>query len=175
MISVQSETLDQAWTDLVPLILSYWREAEVHRHYQGIDLRRDRYDEYERAGMLHCVTVRDDGRLVGYALGYISVSMRSQVNTWGDDMFYLLPSYRGRTAGPRMLRLIEEYCRDHQVAEIVLNARADGDLPDILGRLDYTPVSVQYSKRLGCADSAYRPIAVTKGINDVETKSAENA
>ena len=175
MIVVQSETLDQAWTDLVPLIFAYWKEAETHRHYQGIELRRDRYDEYERAGMLHCVTIRDDGRLVGYALGYVSVSMRSQVKTWGDDMFYLLPSYRGRTAGPRMLRLIEEYCRDHQVAEIVLNARADGDLPDILGRLDYTPVSVQYSKRLGRADSAHIAIAVIGTIHDGKTKRAENA
>ena len=175
MIRVQSETLEQAWDDLQPLIFAYWKEAEAHRHYQGLDISRARYAEYERAGMLHCVTVRDEGVLVGYAIGYISDSMRSQLKTWGDDMFYLLPSHRGRTVGPRMLRFIEEYCRDHQVAEIVLNARADGDLPDILDRLDYTPVSVQYSKRLGRADSAHIAIAVIGTIHDGKTKRAENA
>ena len=172
MIVVQSETLEQAWTDLVPLIFAYWKEAETHRHYQGIELRRDRYDEYERAGMLHCVTVRDDGRLVGYALGYVSVSMRSQVKIWGDDMFYIQPAYRSRALA--LIQFIEEYCRCHGIAEIILNGLTSGTTPQVLEYIDYTPVSVQYSKRLGCADSAHFSIAVIKGINDVETERAEN-
>ena len=170
MIVVQSETLDQAWTDLVPLIFAYWKEAEGHRHYQGIELRRERYDEYERAGMLHCVTVRDDGRLVGYALGYISVSMRSQVKIWGDDMFYIQPAYRSRALA--LMQFIEEYCRHHGIAEIILSALTSGATPELLEYIDYTPVSVQYSKRLGRADSAHHPFAVTESPPDGKTLSA---
>lgn len=172
MIQFQTETLDQAWDDLVPLIHAYWKEAETHRHYQGLELKRERYDEYERAGMLHCVTVRDDGVLIGYALGYISKSMRSQALTWGDDMFYLMPAYRGQSIGKALMWFIEDCCQKGGISEIVLNALTGAGVPEMLEHVDYTPVSVQYSKRLSRADSAHPPRAVTESIPDGKALSA---
>lgn len=172
MIQFQSETLDQAWDDLIPLIHSYWKEAEGHRHYQGFDISRARYAEYESAGMLHCVTVRDDGVLIGYALGYISESMRSQVRIWGDDMFYLHPAYRGQSIGKALMWFIEDYCQSNGISEIVLNALTGAGVPEMLEHVDYTPVSVQYSKRLSRADSAFHSSAVTESTHDGKALSA---
>ena len=160
MIVYQTETLEQAWKELVPLVVAYWKESEPQWHYQGLNMSYARYAEYERAGMLHCVTVRDDCVMVGYALGYISDSMRSQAKMWADDMFYIAPKYRGLSIGHGLMDFVEEYCRSTGIVEIFLNGRANSSVPKMLEHVDYTLVSMQYSKRLSRADSASPPLAV---------------
>lgn len=166
MIVLNSEVMTRIWDEIRPLVKAYWDEAESYRHYQELNMSWERYHEYEQAGMLHCVTARDDGVLVGYAVGYISDSMRTQAKTWGDDMFYVVPEYRGRHVGTGLMRYIEQVCQKIGVVEIFLHTRSHSDVPAMAKHLDYEEVSVQYSKRLSRADSAYPSLAVMETISD---------
>ena len=123
-------------------------------------MRLDRYKEYEDAGMFYCAVARDGDRAVGYTTGFISDCMHTQAKVGHDDGMYLELPYRGRGIAVRFLRFVEDFCRSIGVTEMYAHAVIGGEVSRVLEFLDYEPLSVQYVKRLGRADSARSYTAV---------------
>ena len=69
MIHCRQEALDRLLPELPPLLQAHWDESEAALYGpQTYALDAERYACWERLGMLHVVTARDDsGRLRGYA------------------------------------------------------------------------------------------------------------
>ena len=146
------EPLEHCWSAIYDkpdgLAYQHWCETQQHRHGQGYNPLFERYNQYAKAGWFVQFTVRDDGRMVGYAGVYLVPSMHSQQLVSVEDTWYLLPEYRKGWNAIKFYRHMENACKAMGAVEATLTLPVTKDLGPILKRLGYSPVSEQYSKNL---------------------------
>ena len=177
------EPLEQCWNEIYdkPTGLAYlhWLETKAHQYDQQYGPDFTRYNSYAKAGWFRQFTVRDNGKLVGFSGVYITPSMHTQAMLAVEDTWYLLPAYRKGWNAIKFYRYIEERCMEFGAEEATLTVpdSKERGIHVLLLRLDYTPVSVQYSKKLQHqhrADSAQTdtPINAVEGNAHVCTLTA---
>jgi len=112
----------------------------------------DKYYALDIAGTLRILTVRVDGALVGYLFGLFGPHLHSaRTMHSGVDMLWLDPLYRQGWTG---FKLFKEFLRASKewgvvVANIhVRTGFADGRVGKLLLRLGFTPIEVNYSRKV---------------------------
>ena len=154
------EPLTQCWHEIYDepdgLAYLHWLETKAHQYDQQYGPSFERYNSYARAGWFHQFTVRDNGKLVGFSGVYITPSMHTQAMLATEDTWYLAKDYRKGWNAIKFYRYIEEKCMELGAEESTLTVpdSKERGIHTLLLRLDYKPVSVQYSKKLHRADSA---------------------
>lgn len=87
------------------LLLRHWREIGINRENAPLDPDWDRYFGFERIGAFKIATVRDDGRLVGYATWLVLPHIHYSKTLWAhNDVMWMDPAYRFGMTGVRFLR-----------------------------------------------------------------------
>jgi hypothetical protein len=157
MLTFQEETVRDCWEEVYPLAYEHHRSSQNYKRHEPFNPRRERYEQYNDAGMFRLLTARDQGRLVGYFGVYLMESMHSQLPIAREDTFYLAPSHRGGRNALRFLRYVEDFISRYAPIEILFSCESDNasGIHKLLQLLDYTPVITVYSKHLSTrADSA---------------------
>ncbi len=93
------------FAEAIKLIKPHWLEVGSHRHVLSLNPDHARYMALEKAGMLHILTVRDSGKLVGYF--FLTVMRHPRDQTWtlgNDELVYISPEYRESGVGLDMYR-----------------------------------------------------------------------
>lgn len=177
LINFAREPLAACWHEIYDqpdgLAYQHWCETQQYRHDQPYNPLFERYDQYARAGWFLQFTVRDNGKLVGYSGVYMVPSMHSQMLICVEDTWFLLPEYRKGWNAARFYKWIEEYCTALGAVEATLTIpnTKDERLGHMLQRLDYRPISVQYSKRLQQHQHRADSAQTGNPINAVEGKA----
>lgn len=70
------------------------------------------------------VLINDDEKIIGYLLGYIAKNNFGLDLVAVDESIYLLPEYRGRLYGRKLLKHFEEWCIARGVKAIRLTTTA---------------------------------------------------
>lgn len=150
MISIQAEHVSACWDEVDTLARQHHAGTESYRRHEPYNPDRARYIWNNEHGFFHLITARDGERLVGYFGLYIMPSMHSQLPTATEDTFFVHPDYRQGRLALRILRYVEQFCRDRAVHEILFSCETDNTsgIQGLLGLLDYEPVIMQYRKRL---------------------------
>lgn len=109
MIDIQTETFAQVREEAVPLTRAHWDEVEAGLHgAETAPLDAAQYARWEELGMLHISTLREDGKLAGYAaFALCPCPHRPGVQLAALDGLYLAPEVRGGLAALRLLRQAE--------------------------------------------------------------------
>lgn len=101
MLTAQVESLTQGLPELKPLLPGHYEELSLHQ-FHSIPLN-PQYDEYLRRdaiGMSIYVTLREDGALCGYFVGFVAPGLHYQdCLTLTLDIFYVTPEHRGNNGG----------------------------------------------------------------------------
>ena len=143
------EPLSKCWDEMVALAAGHWDETEAHHHSQGLNPKRERYEQYERAGWFFECVARVDGRMIGFSGMYVTPSMHSQALIATEDTWYIVPDYRGRGRTIiRFYQFIEAEMRRLGAVEINMSVPILGAAGRLLEHLDYEAVKVHYSKQL---------------------------
>lgn len=127
----------------------HWRELA-----QDSDIPlRPRYGAYAAladADQILVVTLRDDGALAGYFMGFVLPELHYETCiACIGDIFYLLPAYRRSQNGVKLFRHVEVECRKRNVQRWHVTSKLKKDCGALLRRLGFTAVEMHYSKRLG--------------------------
>lgn len=115
----------------------------------------DRYFAYDLANVLHCLTVRSGGVLVGYVFVLVFPHLHYASTLWAQtDIFWLDPAYRQGLTGYRMLKETERYLKAGGVKMVCMNAKLHfetdrGTIGRLLERLGFKPMDIVYSKFIG--------------------------
>lgn len=172
MITFHVEPLETCWAEIYNkpegLAYQHWCETQQHRHNQPYNPLFERYNQYAKFGCFLQFTVRNNEKIVGYSGVYIVPSMHSQMLICVEDTWFLLPEYRKGWNAVRFYKWIETYCKSLGAVEATLTIpnTKDTRLGHMLERLDYLPISVQYSKTLYRADSANPKIVSVESANE---------
>lgn len=101
MFTVHVESFTKNLLELKPMFQSHYMEISEHRKH-GIPLDPD-YEEYERlenSGRLIFLALRSEGKLVGYATGFIVRALHYRtILEWHPDLFFVEVPYRGNRSG----------------------------------------------------------------------------
>lgn len=129
MLKFQVEKFSAIRKEAEPIFERHWREVAVDQ--DGIQYAPDwsKYDQMESAGILHTLTVRFDGKLVGYfialVLGHPHYSTSGPMAM--TDVYYILPEFRRGGAGAKMLAALEHSLRALNVTKAYLSTKVHQD------------------------------------------------
>ena len=141
------ETVDRLLTDGRDLFQAHAQEDLLHPDIL-LDLDEDHYRAGEQLGMYRTFGMRDDGRLVGYAVFAVlrSPLHRSSLQA---NLGALYVDSAHRTVGPmKFLHFIESALRAQDVQLIRFHAIPDSGLARLLAYHGYTLAHYEFEKRL---------------------------
>ena len=145
MIAYAREMVTAGEAEIRPLLVEHWREIA---HYQDIELDPD-WEFYRAAKTVRVFTARDGGRLVGYGVFFVGPNKHYRRSIQAvQDLLFILPEYRGRTVGPRLVKYCDEQLRAEGAQVVYHHVKCAHDFGPLLAHLGYERVEGIYAKRL---------------------------
>lgn len=137
MVDIQTETFAQVREEALPLTRAHWDEVEAALHGpETAPLDAEQYARWEALDMLHISTLRQDGRLAGYAaFSLCPCPHRPGVRLAALDGLYLAPGLRGGLAVLRLLRQAETALAERGVGLIQYSSPASRPCDALYRRL----------------------------------------
>jgi len=124
----------------------HWAEIALDKDAIKLDPDYEKYRAMAEAGILHLVTARCDGRLVGYHLSMIYPHMHYRKSlTCFTDVFYLKPEYRVGMIGYKMLKFFRDSVKARGVQKIYMGTKLSHDIGPLLLRLGFNPIERIYT------------------------------
>jgi GNAT superfamily N-acetyltransferase len=103
------DTIDEAY----PLLERHWDEIAWTKELSGVDIDRAFYKRLEDQGGIVCVTARQAGALIGYAVYFLRFHPHYQGVKWAvSDIYWIAPEHRGRLLGMRLFNIAETELRE---------------------------------------------------------------
>ena len=105
----------------------------------ALDVDADRFKVIDDQGLLHILTARVDGLMVGY---YIAIVMphlhyKSSGNMAFTDMFFVLPQFR-KGHGLKLFTEAERTLRERGVKKAYLSCKVHSDHSELFEKLGWT-------------------------------------
>jgi hypothetical protein len=137
-LKYQFERLSVVANELLPLIKASWEEVTYKDKFNLVfDIDWDRAFHLDMLGVLHLLTVRDNGRLVGYVLNQVFNPILFTTTKFSYvEAFFLDPLYRSGWNGVNLLKKNEKGMRMLGVKIIKLGLYRE-DFNFIIKRLGY--------------------------------------
>lgn len=151
MTTFQCENLEAGLEEIKALLPLHYEELALNKDKVPLSPMYDVYIAREQAGQLIYFTARDEGKLVGYFLGFIAPGLHySTCLTCTMDIFFVHPDVRGTAMlGLKMFRKLEEELKLRGVDRWFVGSKARADASALFERLDFEKVEVYYSKWIG--------------------------
>ncbi len=108
----------------------------------------DLYTRLEKGGAIYCYRAMEDEKLIGF----MSI-VNSVIPHWGKkisivESLYVLKAARKSGAGIRFIRKAEEFGRNVGSWGVIVNCPVDGELVNVLPKLEYAPQTICFFKKL---------------------------
>jgi GNAT superfamily N-acetyltransferase len=150
MITVQVEKWADIVDELKTLIYGHWLELALNKDKVPLDPQWEEYSRRDEAGHLSVQTLRRDGKLVGYFLGFIVPGLHYKTClTYTMDIFYVHPDARGHHGGKMLINCLETELKRRGVNRAFLGSKCHKDASWLFEHFGYEKVEVYYSKWIG--------------------------
>jgi GNAT superfamily N-acetyltransferase len=152
MITVQAEAFRPFLDEVKPMLHEHWQELALDQEKVPLDPQYDEYLRRDAAGMALAVTVREEGVLVGYFVGFIAPGLHYRTClTLTMDIFWVHPKARGAGAGFVLFKEVERKARERGVKRMFVGSKLHKDASWLFEKLGYVEVERYYSAWLGDA------------------------
>lgn len=153
-VTFAQETCCQVWGEVEKLAQAHWQETEAAMYgglHEVIDIAG--FEALEASGLLHITTIRDAGRLTGYAVFMLTAVPQMGGRTNASLVgLYLSPDVRKKSGGWLALGLLresEKMLRKRGVDGIVYNSPHSRPCDALYLRLGAKPTETVFYKSLG--------------------------
>lgn len=140
MVSQATAVQVEKWSDVIgemrPLFAEHFRELGVNQGRLAVRADEARYLELEKLGILFVITVRAEGRLVGYFTGFTMPHLHYLgAGPWAmTDMYYIQPEYRSGS-GLKLFRRFKQIARERGCRFAVTSCKVHEDHSALLEKL----------------------------------------
>lgn len=150
MITVLVEDLAERLDELKQLFPMHWEELALNRDKVPLDPQYDVYLARASRGETMLVTLREQGILVGYFVGFVAPGLHYKTClTLTMDIFYTAPWIRGGTAPLKLFRAVEAEATRRGVKRIFVGSKCHADASRLFEAMRYTEVERYFSKWIG--------------------------
>jgi hypothetical protein len=150
MIRFRVEQFSDMLAEAQEIFPQHWEELAQDKDKITMAMDLDKYFAAEKMGQLHIVTVRADGKLVGYFFGVILGHLHyKDAGLMGHtDIYYILPEYRNGI-GAQMFSFVEQSMKERGAKKIYLSCKAHQDHSELFKSLGYKMTDLMFTKYLG--------------------------
>ena len=135
---IKIEKFTDWYEEAKPIFSLHWEEIANYTDQVELNPDYDLYIRKEKEGSLLCLTVRHDGKLIGYSMfSLITLGHYKQVKCAQNDILYILPEYRKGGLGSRLINRSEEICKELRLNKIMWHVKFKHDWSAILVRKGY--------------------------------------
>lgn len=151
MITYQEESFyDILQKDLKPLLDLHWEEIALDKDAIKLNPDFDLYISMEEQKMLSTITVREEGKLIGYQLAILSYNMHYKDSYEAlVDIYYIHPDYRKGRVGIKLFKYCEEVYREKGVNKISTACKLHHDVGSVFLYLKYKETERVFTKLIG--------------------------
>lgn len=151
MITVQLESFEKQLEELKVLLPEHYKELAMDQDRVPLSPSYNVYIGHERDGQLIFMTLREDGHLMGYFIGFISPGLHyNTCLSCKMDIFYVHPSIRGNgLPGLKLFRALEKELKRRGVQRWYVGSKMKADASALFKRLGFEPIEVYHSKWIG--------------------------
>lgn len=148
-ITFQVESATALIEEIRPLLQAHYEEIARHRDKIALNPDYSRYEEMDRQGLLHAVTVRDEGRLVGYYISFVVPHLHYMDHLMAlNDIVFISKPYRKGFTAIRMFKFAEASLRARGVSKTHINIKLAHDFGPVLERIGFVEIERIYEKIL---------------------------
>lgn len=151
MITFQEEQFMDCIGEALPMLMDHYNEIALDQELIPLDIDFDGYIALQSCGKLYILTIRDEGKIIGYHSVIVSSSLHYKSTLFGDtDIFYVIPERRGGMLGIRMFKESERRLKQRGVKKVLIPYKLHvhpyiGKILEILG---YRKIEHLYAKTL---------------------------
>jgi len=150
MVAIQTESWRAIDAEIEEIAGFHWQELALDKLLFQRDLDHERYLKMDELGMVHVVTARDGGKLVGYIVCFVMPHFhyKSSGLTALADMYYLLREYRKGGLGARMFMEMERGLKARGVIRAHMSCKVHEDHTRLFQAMGWTLTDYTFSKLL---------------------------
>jgi len=146
------ESVAGLWEEIMPLLDAHWQEIATYKDIP-LEVNKAAYEEGERRGQFRAYTIREEGRLIGYAAYMVAKNLHYESALVAmQDVLYLDPKYRGRMIGARFIRWCDNQLADEGVTYVTQHVKTEHNWGALLARLGYQHTENTWTRRLNHGD-----------------------
>lgn len=144
----QVEQLAQCWDEAQSLLVAHWEEIALDKDTIELSVATEQYRHLEAVGQLLIVTMRMDGRLVGYHVSFVKPHLHYAKTLMAfTDLFYIDPLYRRGLNAFGLFRAVEEQLYLLGVQRMHASCKLSLDLLPLFKRLGWTEIERNFAKK----------------------------
>lgn len=143
------ETYAQLKAEPNALALADVHFAEVAPQGADLEIDHEQFQWMCEHGLLHVVTARNDGVLVGYHLTLVRKQLHRNVLSGYVDAFFLDPEHRKGSTGMRLMKYAEETLKRRGVKWLYTGTKHVKNIGILLEHMGHKAIETQYLKILG--------------------------
>ena len=145
-VTFQTEFFDDVCDEAEALARAHWEETEASMYGERVySLNRKQYRAMESANMLHIMTARSDGRMVGYASFFLTYNAHMLGVVASLDGLFVDREFRGH-CGLKLLRFAMEQVKACGAKAIQFSSPASRDCGALYRRLGAEVTETVYTK-----------------------------
>ena len=132
------------------LLALHWAEIAQNRDKIKLAVDEDAYERMQVAGLLHIVTARVDGRLIGYCVHFVNRHLHYKNDLMaGCDIYFIHPDHRRGRIGLQLFAEVERTLKARGVKKIIFIVNCAHDHRAIFHRLGYADTEMVLTKYVG--------------------------
>lgn len=150
MIEYSEETVDECLMEIIPLLREHWEEIAWYKDKIKLNPDYGVYYQMEANGILHIVTARDDGKLIGYYISLVTPNPHYKDHFFAvNDILFVLPEYRGGTTAYRMFKYAFDKLTERGASVITIHMKTDAMFDGLCEKLGMERQEYLYTKYVG--------------------------
>lgn len=143
------EVWKKAQPEVAKLIEAHWREVALNHKDVPLDPDWREYQRLADAGVLHTITARVNGFMVGYHLAMVTPHLHyASTRHLITDVYYISPPFRNGWTLLRLLKFVEKSARALNVKKLFTATKLHIDMGKVFERAGYTETERLYAKIL---------------------------
>lgn len=140
----------ELYHEVYPLLVGHWEEIANEKDKISLNLNLEAYLKMNELGFLHCISCRQDGKLVGYLVSVLTRNLHhSQIAAAANDVIYIHPNHRKGMLAVRLLKFFEKCMREKNVTVAQMHVTPSRNFGPILERMGYYQSEIIYRKYIG--------------------------
>lgn len=149
-ITYQKEFYSDIALEIQPLLQQHYEEVAMYQDKVPLAPDWKRYKDMENRGVLHVVTVRDAGVLVGYYVTMIVDGLHYRFTKYGvNDIVLIKPEYRNTGVGLGLFRKVEELLKEEGVEVMTVHMKTFIPFDSLCEGLGFDYAERLYTKYIG--------------------------
>lgn len=150
MIKFATESYYDVIEEIKPLLEAHYEEVAWYQDEVPFDPDYEKYEVMANTGLLHIVTARDDGKLIGYFVSLVASGMHYKQTKFAlNDILFVHPDYRGGSVAYKMFKYAFAALKEIGVDIITIHMKTDAPFEPLCLALGMAKQEYLYSIYLG--------------------------